>query len=556
MPNNNAFSNVDQDALNLTRAIGLTESGQNGKPNYNATGASGEQGAYQWMPGNFQAAAKAAGLNPSDFSPENQDKVAYAEVKKYKDEGYQPWQIASLWNSGSPDNWQNHSGTNSHGVHYDTPAYVSKVKNNYMALSGNGSPALQDVNVPSPQLGQSNTFLGDVGNSLTTAGTRLSNAIGQTASGQINPLSGIIQGAGAIAGGVGDLTNNVLEHTPVVGTVYKGLEGLIGKGVGALAQTNAGQGLINNYQQFAQAHPELAGDIGNAVDIASVIPVLKGVGIAKEAAGAGIRGVLKGSAEKAAAEALDTDAPKLLDVKAGIKQGLISTGKNGPVLGADSAKQLSAKYVADEMKSGALSKTASPTEIAVHSENAADNEAMNLENMLSSSEVQNIVQPEDLQNLYIKTLERAGSSATSGENPAQVLLKVFSDNLPKGRDILPVDVLKARRAVGNFIRENRGDWSQRGVLTGFKSARNAFWDESRNLLAKLAPDVPVIPSLEKQSALYRVADYLAPKVKKEIIAAANSTFMHRHPVIRGLVRVGTKAAIEGTGIGATMRILQ
>ena len=75
---------TDMDALNLTHAIALSESGgSSGKPNYNATGASGEKGAYQWMPGNFEADAKSAGLDPNDFSPENQDKVAYAQrIKK------------------------------------------------------------------------------------------------------------------------------------------------------------------------------------------------------------------------------------------------------------------------------------------------------------------------------------------------------------------------------------------------------------------------------------------------------------------------------------------
>lgn len=132
---------IDQQALNLTHAIALQESGKNGKPNYDAVGDNGtSHGAYQWQPGNFESAAKEAGLDPTDLSPENQDKVAYYQVKKYKDEGYQPAQIASLWNSGSPDNWQNHSGTtviNGKSISYDTPAYVQGVKSYYNELSGN-----------------------------------------------------------------------------------------------------------------------------------------------------------------------------------------------------------------------------------------------------------------------------------------------------------------------------------------------------------------------------------------------------------------------------------
>lgn len=129
-------TSIDKDALTLTHAIALSESDKPGQPNYGAVGKSGEKGAYQWMPGNYEAQAKEAGIDPTDFSPTAQDKVAYHHIKKLKDQGYQPHEIASMWNSGSPDNYENHKGVNSQGVSYDTPAYVNKVKQNYMSLIG------------------------------------------------------------------------------------------------------------------------------------------------------------------------------------------------------------------------------------------------------------------------------------------------------------------------------------------------------------------------------------------------------------------------------------
>lgn len=138
-------TDIDRQALNLTHAIALAESGSKGKPNYNAVGDNGTStGAYQWNgAGHFASDAKAAGLDPNDFSPQNQDKVAYAKVKKLKDEGKQPAEIASIWNSGQPQNYQNHSGvTNINGqmIHYDTPAYVQKVKQYYTQLNGAYNP--------------------------------------------------------------------------------------------------------------------------------------------------------------------------------------------------------------------------------------------------------------------------------------------------------------------------------------------------------------------------------------------------------------------------------
>lgn len=132
-------NNIDQNALHLTQAIGLQEGG--GKFLYdNKTGdASTSKGAYQWQPGNFENAAKQYGLDPTDFSPKNQNKVAYMQVKSRLDAGLKPWEVASEWNSGSKDNWQNHSGDtviNGKTIHYDTPAYVQGVKNYYSTLAG------------------------------------------------------------------------------------------------------------------------------------------------------------------------------------------------------------------------------------------------------------------------------------------------------------------------------------------------------------------------------------------------------------------------------------
>ena len=72
---------TDQSIVALTQAIKQTESGGNKAVQTGAqTGATGERGAYQWMPGNFTAAATKYGLDPSDHSNENQNKVAYLSI--------------------------------------------------------------------------------------------------------------------------------------------------------------------------------------------------------------------------------------------------------------------------------------------------------------------------------------------------------------------------------------------------------------------------------------------------------------------------------------------
>jgi len=540
---------LDPQVVSLSKAIRETES----QGNWNAKGGSGEWGAYQFTPDTWAKYAQEAGVNAQfgTATPDQQNQVAYTKIKQWKDQGYNPGQIASMWNAGGgkPNAYiEGNKGVNAQGVAYDTSEYARKVAEAYHRLKGDAGAVGAQVEQKAP------TFLNDAGESVATAGKKLSGAVGDTLSGKINPVSGLIQGVGAVAGGVNDLTTNVLEHTPVVGTLVKGAEGLIGKGVEKVAGTRLGQSVQQDWQTLKEQNPELANDIAAGVEILTAIPILKGLGAGKRAIQSGIRSGLRGGFEDVAAEALTT-TPKLSEVKSGIKKGLISFDKKGATLASDAAKLESKKYLAEELKKSGVPKDATPARIAKIADDAADAEARNLENMLGKSDVQYIVQPEDLQLLEQNTLQRAGTTLTSGENPAKQLLQVFQENLPKTGEITASDILKARRALSKFIVENRGDWSMRGVMTGFKSARNAIWDETRDLLARMAPDVPVMESLAKQAALYRVTDYIAPKVLKEIKDAANSTFMKRHPVVRGLVKGGGRVLLEGTGIGAVLRLM-
>lgn len=308
-PTTQQQNSTDMDALNLTHSIALSESGdKSGKPNYNATGLSGEHGAYQWMPGNFEAGAKSAGLDPNDFSPINQDKVAYAQIKEYKDKGYDPGQIASLWNSGSPNNWQNHTGINKQGVKYDTPAYVNKVKQNYQQLKGtqgfNPTPYSNPSNGnPKPDNSVANLPnnpppVDTLGSELKNRGTEAVQGInsivgGKAGTGQTR-VSGLVQTAGAVAGALGDVVNKGLELIPGV----KQIENLLGQGIGALAKTSAGQSVMKSVQEFSSAHPELSKDIGAAFNIVTAIPILRGLGVVGKLGMEAGSQALKGIAEK------------------------------------------------------------------------------------------------------------------------------------------------------------------------------------------------------------------------------------------------------------------
>lgn len=124
----------------LATAIKKQESGGSKDP-YNTKGASGEFGAYQFMPDTWKGWAKThLGDENAPMTMENQNKVAYNQIKSWKDKGYNPAQIAAAWNAGEGslegDKWKTNVGKNSLGVSYDTPSYVKNVSKYYQEMRG------------------------------------------------------------------------------------------------------------------------------------------------------------------------------------------------------------------------------------------------------------------------------------------------------------------------------------------------------------------------------------------------------------------------------------
>lgn len=140
---------LDPQAVALAKAIRQHETG-----NRQIKGASGELASrYQFLPGTWKAgAAKYLGNPNAPITLENENKVAYSQIKEWKDKGYNPGQIAAAWNAGEGslqgDRWKTMRGRNAQGVNYDVPKYVSSVYANYEKLK----PA-QQQQAPQPQEG-------------------------------------------------------------------------------------------------------------------------------------------------------------------------------------------------------------------------------------------------------------------------------------------------------------------------------------------------------------------------------------------------------------------
>jgi hypothetical protein len=124
------------DSGRIRNAIKQTESGGR----YDTSGASGETGAYQFMPATWDSFSSEynKGKGALKQTPENEEAVVEFKINQWIKKGLTPQQIAAKWNSGSEKGWESKRGVNKHGVEYDVPAYVNKV----MSVYGETEPDL------------------------------------------------------------------------------------------------------------------------------------------------------------------------------------------------------------------------------------------------------------------------------------------------------------------------------------------------------------------------------------------------------------------------------
>ena len=257
MENNTQQPNsLDPQAVQLSQSIRQVESGGN----FEAKGASGEYGAYQFEPATWNKEAPSVlGSNvPLDkATPEQQNQVAYTKIKQLKDSGMNVGQIASTWNAGNPNAYlENHIGTNAEGVKYDTPDYAKRVAQTYQTIKSGGqiTPDISGTpNTPDTSskgmstlekilygLGGAGLVAGGIALAPETGGASLAGEGAGLASVESALGAGEITGAGggsALSEGASGLLNGAKNLvTNPTGTLLKAA------GIGELGQTIVGEG--------------------------------------------------------------------------------------------------------------------------------------------------------------------------------------------------------------------------------------------------------------------------------------------------------------------------
>lgn len=553
-------NSLDPQVVALAKAIRDTES----QGNPNAVGASGEYGSYQFTPETWSAYAGEAGINVplQQATREQQNEVVYKKLKKWKDQGYNPGQIASMWNAGESkpnaykENWR---GVNEYGVAYDTPAYAEKVAQAYQRLKGQTAPIQAVATTSSPaDPNAPQGFINDIGGSLAESGTKLATAVGDTFSGKINPVSGVIRSAGALAGSVGDVTTDVIRNTPVVGSLYQGAEDLVGKIGEGIAGTEYGQAGLKKYQEFAEKHPELAGNIGAGVDIVTAIPVLRGLKAGKKAIGGLVDTALHGKTDDVL-EAVSAPLTPKEQARALVSRGTVKKGLLGDVHLADDAFDVKVRNaVAENVPKF------NPSKGLLHNINETRTVITKLKNDLKKT-------VQDMGQDRIYSYKELGSSLRQIEMPDIVAadetlarlhqllinraLKIAKDKGGKVSNLLDV-----RQDFDNMIKKQYGDIYSSERYSPLRQVVTEIRRELNDFTARALPEEAGLKqSLEKQHLLLEAVENMAEKASKgpskELGVGPVSQFGQKHPVVKGLVKTGGQAAAQGLGLGAFTKLV-
>jgi hypothetical protein len=453
---------IDQDVKNLVSAMGRAETGTSSPEAYKKRGASGEFGRYQFMPDTWKQWSSEYGIQTplEQASIEEQNKVAYNKVKEWKDQGLNPAQIASKWNSGDADAYKrNHTGTNAQGVAYNTPEHVRRVSQYYNEIKGGGqlggnylpppptkdfTPAQESgVQTLAGQVGVGGGFVGDLGQAFSRAGTRGSEAMQRGFSGESDPFSAVYQTAGAGAGAIGDVVDASLSNLPLgIGKAYQGATDLIGGAVQGAMETAPGQKITETVEGFS---PDTQRNIGATLDLISVIPFFKALKLSKRGVTDAVTGLTASKVTQQAADEIESTLSK------GTSRNLDRSRSRGldpvkvildePSLIPDIIEQ-NGRYIY-YTKQGAQSL-----------QRSIDADEQALQNLLNSTIKQNVgVNINDVRNQVINDLLPKGKINVNRSAVAQQINRVFDDIAESaGRNYISLsDLNEVKRQIRNGL---------------------------------------------------------------------------------------------------------
>lgn len=307
-------------AVNLAKAIRQQESGGD----YNAVGdldRGVSKGAYQFNRDNFQNWAKESGFDPNDFSPVNQDKVAYTRINKLLQEGKSPSEVAALWNGAKTVNGK---------IQAINPQYVESVKQHYAQVVGSQPQGSQPSQIAGTNVAQAagpEVQQPQDNRNILQKGLDFAFPI-------VSDLANVVQGKNEKTPGqiIGDTALSALWFVPGLG---------VGAGIGSKLATGAVGKLLGETGTRLAGEAITGATTGYGADVASKLSEGKGLGEAvKPGAGTAlgaIGGPLLGAAGRKVG-GLFTEAGQLGKLQKNIEETLVANKPGRRLINAAKAE--------------------------------------------------------------------------------------------------------------------------------------------------------------------------------------------------------------------------
>jgi len=581
---------LDPQVVNLAKAIRQTESGGN----YSATSKDGSYGAYQFLQSTWNNTAQKYGISASwkDATPEQQNAVAYNQIKEWKDAGHNVAQIASMWNAGQGNpnaytgtfaNGKPAVGTNSAGVKYSVPDYAYKVANAYQTYkkqSGDtsGDTAYASGGQDTPQAAtppQAPSVGGFLGNVASSAG----NLLGGLGNAVMHPIDTVTNLASTVAG-AGESATNALGLTHVNNQDTQNFHNLVSTYGQKYGGSSIGE-VVHNIGHTLYTDP-----VGAALDLSTV---LDGAGAALGAAGkiadAGkvmtaeqaanlakttdfistANGILK-SSDPAAIKALATPGT-MTKIADAVKTAAQYTNPVAPVANAISGtfNKLSdlTQAIPRRIINNLLPQLKNPETIDYATSNL---KLGSVDSMITKSEssldaydtsIKSILNHPDYQGVAIKgsdIIQKTLQEFPNSEYTPQAILDKIKSQIPgtaalvtklqdSGLSLMEANTL--RQAIDRITYKNIIDSPE--VRAG-KELAEAFGNSLRNTIKDTAPETkPIFSNYRKEINLRRALDNLS---KKQGRASAISM----REMVGALGATGIAGPIAGVGMLAAEKL--
>lgn len=240
-----------------------------------------------------------------------------------------------------------------------------------------------------------------------------------------------------------------------------------------------------------------------------------------------------------------------------VAKGLMSLGENSGI--TRDAKAIEPLVKSGALKAGDDAKTVANNVASL--KNEISKSAEGLIAHLKGMEIQPTVQPEELTEIFKRQLASIDknvppSGQAAAKETAQWIWQKFINNLPKGKEITPEDLLGARKATDAEIESIKGqNVFDPATENGFTAALRSYRQGANDLLETKAPGSK--NALSYQSSLYNVLENVAKKgagAVKKAEEVANTPgikgLIAQNPIKAGIVGAAGTAALEGAGLGA------